>query len=378
MNDEPSTATPTSPRVSRVPVTLDDLTAHLLWPELWKVPKLALAPGRLGLSAALLVMVFGLDHLWQAAFGGPAPGPLTVLLIDMAAAWQSALSHLIAGEESLAGYALLDLFIRRPAAFAIGDMGQAGLARGLTAALILAPIALVAASVLAGAVSRSVAREFGQNLVEPWTRSLGFSLGRWRSMVGAAAGPLVLAWALCGLLWVAGKLLLSLPGLNVVGGLIFPVFLLGGLVIALMLAAYALGQGLLLPAVACDGADAFDAVQRAYGYVFGKPLRLLLYQALALAIGAVAIVLLQTVIMLLLALLGHILGVPIEALRDEARNNPGWTARASAWLIQFWVALVQLGVAAYVVSLYCTAQTIVYLLVRRLNDGLDTREVTEG
>ena len=44
-----------------------------------------------------------------------------------------------------------------------------------------------------------------------------------------------------------------------------------------------LGAGLLFPAVSAEGTDAFDAVSRAFSYVFSKPWKLLLYHLVGLA-----------------------------------------------------------------------------------------------
>lgn len=371
----PEQPTNTQAQVSRAPVTLADLTGHLLWPRLLRAPKLALAPARVGLCAAMIAAVFGLDHLWRAVFKGPAPGPVAVLVKDLSAGWMLALEHLIAADVVRAGQALTGAFLTTPIDFLTGVPGDAGPWRGVAATLVLLPIVLVISTVAAGAVCRSAAREFAQGVVEPWTRSLGFGLARWRSLLGATLGPLLLVWVLIAALALGSLIFLKWPVLNVIGALLFPVFIIAALAAALIAAAYTLGQGLLWAAVACDDADAFDAVQRAYAYVFGRPLRLVIYQAVSLGLSLIALVALGAVVAFAGSMLGHATGLPLEDIASGVRSNADWSTRAAHWLVGVWLALLQLGVAAYAVSLYLTSQTIIYLLVRQLNDGADWSEV---
>src|SRR5690606_5540165 len=63
--------------------------------------------------------------------------------------------------------------------------------------------------------------------------------------------------------------------------------LLGGVAIALTLIGLVLGSSLLFPAMAVEGADAFDAISRAFNYLLGRPWRFLFYWATMLVYGAV-------------------------------------------------------------------------------------------
>jgi hypothetical protein len=67
------------------------------------------------------------------------------------------------------------------------------------------------------------------------------------------------------------------PVLYFLVGLFYLFALLAGLFFAVMLLVYIPGLTLFQPAIGAEGNDAFDAISRAYSFVFGRPWRLLFY-----------------------------------------------------------------------------------------------------
>lgn len=371
--------------VFRSPVTVEELTGQLLWPRLLRAPALALAPSRLALGSVLVVAVMLLDRVWSAVFGGRADadggermaGPLSGPLQDLG----RPLGELVAAARSLDigrfGEAMTALFITTPLGLVRADDGLLPPWGDLVSTMVLLPAALVLAALAGGAIARSAAWEFARAERLIWTRAAGFALARWSSLVGALAGPLALMWLAALGLYLAGWVM-AVPGLDVLGSAVLPVLMLGGLAIALTMLAFFFGHPLVLPAVACDGADAFDAVQRAFAYVFARPIRLAGYLAVAIIQGVAAFLLLGGLAFVVLSVTRYTTGVPIELSGMTTPEPEGWTDRASAWLVGFWSATVRIAVAGYAVSLYFTAGTLVYLLMRRLVDGQDETQLWAG
>lgn len=382
----------TSVVFSRSPVTLADLLEGLLWPKLLRAAGLALNPGRIWLASFLIVAVFALDTTWRSWFGGRTePGPMGPLISSIADIRQPAgtlytalLPHVQNGawvwspDLQVAGRALLDLFITVPTGMIVTPDGSVG--AGIAATLVLLPISVLILAVIGGAICRSVAVEFSTGAVIPWTRALGFAISRWGSLFGAVVGPVLVVWGVC-LLMLGLGWLMKWPVLNLVGGVFFPIVLLLSLLASLFMAAYVMGQMMLIPAVACDGADGFDAVQRAYAYTYGRPLRLVGYLLILLLAGTVASVLLASFASLTLALAERTTGITLDAPSaaagevDAAGTVSGWLERATRLMVGFWSSIVRIAVAAYVLSFYFAGSTVVYLIMRKLNDDQDLRDV---
>lgn len=249
-----------------------------------------------------------------------------------------------------------------------------------------------------GAITRIAAVELAKDERIAFSEATRFAWARrwsylWSPLsVGAAA--LVFALAVLGGAWVCdttwnwlglGKLLLVLG---------LPLALLGGFLILLLGIGGVLGCGLMFPAVSAEGTDAFDAVSRAFSYVFSKPWRYLGYHLAAClyAIPSVLFVVLFAFgfVHLTLALarcgmphaaepggFGAVLASLPPALGGSLAPIYGTSLSLTGILVAGMLYLV-LGMAfAYVVSYHWTAKTIVYFLLRRAVDGTEMKEVYE-
>ena len=72
-------------------------------------------------------------------------------------------------------------------------------------------------------------------------------------------------------------------------GLFYIIALMGGLFFAVTLLVYIPGLVLFQPAIGAEGNDSFDAISRAYSYVFGRPWRLLFYGIVSLIYGKIVL-----------------------------------------------------------------------------------------
>jgi hypothetical protein len=355
----------------RAPVTLADLTGHLLWPKLLRSGRLALAPGRVGMCVVMLAVVFGMDRVWMAVFG-LRNGPLAELLdrawAGLGGVWRGAFALDATG----VARGLVNLFLFVPRRVVDGP----GVAwwQAVIYVVVVAPLTLLVYSVVAGAVSRSVVCEFAVGRRLTWAEALGFSVARWKAMLGVVAGPLVAVWGLGLLLTGLGWLLLRFAGVNVVGAVVFPVFLLLSAAATVLMVGYVLAAPMLTAGVAGDNADAGDALQRVYAVVVGKPTRTLIYWGVAVAHAVVAATLVFVVIQGALEVANATAGT--RAVLTVRETGPGFGEPNTAGaVVGFWIKVALLIGAGYVVSVFVTAGSVMYLLLRRVHDGQDVAEV---
>lgn len=365
---------PTSPRG---PVTFRDLTAGLIWPLVWRAVPAAMRPGRVGLGAVFVIAVMALGSLCDWIVGGD-PGPFTRLVGGAAS-----------GLDNIArGLATLDLW-------QIGA-GLDNLARvGATAhdhpvsAVVLSILILLVAAVIGGALARMAACDIALDQRLSAMDALKFAAARWRSLVAAPVIPLVVLTVIALVLLALGWALFSIPAIGVVGAIIYGLFLLGGLGLTILALAFLLGAPLLTPAVAVESTDAGDAVQRAYSYVLGRTGRLLLYTALLVVCGAVAWTIASWITDSTLGVASRLAfawtgeGAPYAPPSRSLFGPPGGEglegARSvAADIIGVWEKAALALLAGFAVSYFFTASTILYLMVRRVNDEQDIEDIWTG
>jgi hypothetical protein len=347
---------------------LDDLTADLVWPRLLKAGPLALRPSRLALAFFYLVVLGALLALADK-FDGPEVNVL-------AAAGREWLGHLASLFNSCArldgpgfGAAVFGMLI--------GTLWKL-VQEHPYIAIVFLPLILIWTTLIGGAISRIAGMDFAQGVGLSWPQGLGYALGRWSSFAGSIFGPLALACGIMLAMAVAGWVLFSLSGVNVVGGVLWFLFLIAGAVVAVIFLAMTFGGPMLVPAVACEGTDAIDAVQHAYSYVFAKPLRLLAYMAVLIAQFLLLWLVVAAAVWLILNIPQHAAGTWLDKPGDDViAGVPALTGsdRLASGAVRFWSTIPVLLGAAFSVSYFWCAATILYLAMRRICDGQDMSEV---
>lgn len=355
-----------------------DCFAGLIWPRLLRAGALALRPSRLGIALVMLVLIGvigSVPRLWLGADDGEGPARVAE-----------------AGGAAAAGEVMQGVMTLNPAGvlrglgqLAFGVPGEVVSTYPWSLAIVLVPLMLVW-GVGGGAIARSAAVEYAYNERIPWPRALGFAVSKWASLLACKLAPIVAGLVVVGVMAVAGWVLLRWPGVQVAGGAAYVLALFAGLGLVLLAIGYALGGSMLIPAVACEGTDAIDAIQRAYAYPFSRPVRLVLY----LLVLVVELALLGVVLM---AIAGAVSGVSAWAVsillpRDLAdlmaaaatgshgvAADSGWSRSTLAALVAFWSRIPGLLVAAFVVSFYFSGGTLLYLMMRLACDGQDPAEV---
>jgi len=209
--------------------------------------------------------------------------------------------------------------------------------------------------------------------------------------------PLIVVGLLGLLMLVGGFVFFNIPGLDILGGLVYFIALFFGLLIAMLLLMLAAGGHMFYPALAVEGTDTFDAVSRSFGYVIGKPWHWLFYTMLSIVYGAATYLFVGAVIFLSLLATHHFVSMGVvaeaaegvskyEAITQSPRlgqliysvdweQQTGFTGRATAGLIWVWVFLLTASLGAFAISFYFSANTWIYLLLRRSNDGTAFDEI---
>jgi hypothetical protein len=371
------------PPVRPAPFTADDLLAGLVWPKLFRAAGVALAPGRI---------ILGLFTL----LAGGIAWNIAVALQDTSAG-VTPLSEMFSApfNEVIGGVRALDPAATAPALYRLVVRAPYWALSHHTLGTIIALILTVPA-VLIGflAISRSAALQFAHNADTPWPEALGFGISRARTAFTGIVGPMVGLWGLSLLLGVVGAVLLNLPLLNVVGSVFYAFALAAGLAGMVLIIAVVFGSPLILPAIAADNSDAFDAVQRAYAYVFGRTGRTVLYTGAIVLQGAI------TYWLMLLLLLGamhfaqaslgawvdtpgrlSILGATASEVAQDPMLGPAFVDKApmgtfaASYIVRVAKSALLLVAYAYLVSFVATGATVLYLALRRINDGQDMHEV---
>jgi hypothetical protein len=159
--------------------------------------------------------------------------------------------------------------------------------------------------------------------------------------------------------------------------LLWPLVIGAGVVLALLALGLAFGWPLMWAAVAVEGADAFEAISRAFTYVFHRPLYCLLYVVQAVLVGAAGWLLVNLFTGALLILCSWAASWGLGADPQALSADPGLTALASAGgsLIRFWTVLVMSVPVAFSYSYLWNASTAIYFILRREVEATELGDV---
>ncbi len=184
---------------------------------------------------------------------------------------------------------------------------------------------------------------------------------------GAGAGAFALIGGAIGLVY-------QVPGGTIVGGALAGVSMVLGIVMALILLGLAAGWPLMVATVAAEGEDGFDALSRAYSYVYQRTTFYAACVAFAWVVGAVGLAFVglfaRTVIGL--AAWGVALGAPDAAV---AEGFGGAGTGLGGALHGSWIGAVGLLAYAWIYSYFWTAAAQIYLILRREVDGAEPHDV---
>jgi hypothetical protein len=263
--------------------------------------------------------------------------------------------------------------------------------------VIFAILFLLSWALFGGAICRIAAVHFARDEKISVRQAMNFAVGKLLSFASAPVIPLAIVIVI-GLLVSVAALIGNIPFLGPIAvGAMFIVPLLAGFVMTLVLLGTAGGFGLMYPTIAVEGSDSFDAISRSFSYVYARPWRMLFYTVIALAYGAATYIFVHMFIWLTLVLTHHFVGMGIFATAGNSKDllstmwaNPLDTGRLSysadyqaltfgqrigAFGINCWVMFLVSFLGAFAISLYFSANTIVYYLMRSEVDSTELDDV---
>lgn len=405
-----------------------DMTSTWVWLKLLAAPKLALRPAHVGLALFLgvaILVVARVPDLWltKAADGTPIlnrPG----IIIDR--------------QMQLAVEEFRDRNIVRAVEQLVLVPLQVVKAHPLQMALIAVPV-LVLWGIMAGAISRSTAVTVATGQRLSWPAAMGQALTLWGSLLMSLLGPIFVVGGMLAMLSAAGKLLFDKPaasfaqggmvlvaivgfaiilgalrkkfkpknvivfgviGLIVagamvltksaatyVGGAVYGLAIVFGMVVSVVGLISVLGIPMFPAAVTAEGTDAVDAVQRVWAYVIARPMRLAMYIALLLAMGFVLLYVYSALVFGGLTVTAYAVARFVDhefagnlrqfgmfgepPLLGSLTKEQG----VAGAMISFWVKAALLTIPAVAISYLSSAGSLLYLVMRKDCDGQDPADI---
>jgi hypothetical protein len=245
-------------------------------------------------------------------------------------------------------------------------------------------------AIIGGAITRMAAVEFARDEKVGIGSALRFSIERFLSYFTAPLlyiGFIGVLWALCVLGGWAGRI--PFVG-EVLVGLLWVIPLVFGFLMAVLLIGLVAGWPLMLAAISTEGSDAFDGFGRSFSYIYDRPWRYAWYGLVAVAYGTVVTLFVWglTVLFVYLAGLGIASGMGADRTAELFRSNPALLGGPNLIagrdqgvlvigppLVGVWLNLVALLIVGFVYSYLLSAWTIIYFLLRRIDDATDLDQV---
>ncbi|MBN1588651.1 MAG: hypothetical protein JW888_03975 [Pirellulales bacterium] len=242
---------------------------------------------------------------------------------------------------------------------------------GLAYLLLCGLWAVLVWAFFGGAITRSAALQLAADEQIGTRELVGFVWSRWRSYAAAALFPFLgVLVANLGILFVSWLLCWSVSAWVV--AILWPLLLLGGLMMTVLLLGAWFGWPLMWATISSEGTDSFDALNRMYAYVREKPLQYLFYIVVAGLFGTLGWLL---VVNFAAAILAFTDWAASWGCGQESYNDLLACKTTAGYLIQFWRDCVKLLAVGFLFSYFWTAATAIYFLLRRDVDATEMDEV---
>ncbi|MHC4124468.1 MAG: hypothetical protein ACYSSI_12910 [Planctomycetota bacterium] len=248
-----------------------------------------------------------------------------------------------------------------------------------------------------GAICRISAMQFSRGEKLGLVEALKFSTKRFKSFFTVPLIPFGVIIILGLSIFVVG-LICNIPRVGeLITSILMPLVLIIGTFIAMVLIGTAAGFNLMIPAIAYDGSNCFDAISRSISYIFTKPWRMLFYTMVASIYGAICYLFARFFAFLLLfsSYLFLHFGVWIKSSNNQVdklevywpkpsflnlscATNPdtmNWSESIASFLTHLSVLVVVGLLAAYLISFYFSVNTIIYSLMRNRVDNTKLEDI---
>tara|TARA_R110002096_G_scaffold173781_7_gene348668 strand:- start:20694 stop:21815 length:1122 start_codon:yes stop_codon:yes gene_type:complete len=357
-----------NPGTSEPKVLLEDLTVDLLWPTLLRAPAMAFSPSRWFLGTMSAFMIILVTAIYAALFS-PAPSPLASPLASPDA---------YPGIQSIP-YALTTLnptqilfTLAAVAQFHINNIAQ-----DPWASLVLYIPILLVMGIFGFAITRSASIEFAFGRQSDAGAALSAALRTIRQIILTTLGPLLAVAILAALVMLLGPIL-GLPVVNILASILYIIGLALSILIVCILTMHLLTLPLSISALAIEGTDGFDALQRAYAYLVARPVRLALYAFILIILGTAVTTIVAIIANWSIGMADTLASILTnDAGRRVLSGDPDMAATEplAHRIITLSRSALQLIVAGYAMSLIFCSSTMAYLCIRRVCDGQDITEI---
>jgi hypothetical protein len=256
-------------------------------------------------------------------------------------------------------------------------------------------ITLAVISVAGGAICRIAALQFAQDEKPGLIESLRFSIKKFKSFFTAPLAPACIIIFIGLFLFILG-LTGNIPEFGeLIIGISMPLVLIAGIPLTIISIGTIAGFNLMFPAIAYDGADCLDAINRSYSYVYAKPWRMVFYTAIAAIYGAVCYMFVRFFAFLILWTSRTFLQLGVWTDKNTGINKltgiwpepnfmnfglsqiqtSNWSETIAAFLVHLSILLVVGLVCSFIICFYFSANTIIYSLLRNKVDNTALEDV---
>lgn len=237
-----------------------------------------------------------------------------------------------------------------------------------------------------GAISRIAAVEVARDERIELGEAAKFARSKYRSLFWAPIAVVlaILFFGLCNaVVGLIGRIPMGIGQFLVSVPLIFALF--SGFLMALLLIGLVVGSPLMVPTICVEGTDSFDAISRSISYIYARPWRYIWYKLVAIAYGipCAIFVICFTGLFMKLGLCAGRLGMGRTAFNElwnfcfNGALPPTTLGMVAGVIFSVWIYLAIAAVLGYVVSYIFTSNTIIYMLLRKAEDGTEMTEVYE-
>lgn len=262
-------------------------------------------------------------------------------------------------------------------------------------------------------ISRGVAVAIARNDEPSVAEYADMCKSQWTQAATLPLIPAVVILAAAIALWIFG-LIGAIPFAGkLIVGVLFPIVIFGGAVMALSLVLGAAAIPMAPSGIAASGDDAMDALGKAASFVFSRPVKTLFYYFVAFVVGVIAFAALKWLIALSLwcggsalrmtmdvggASVAHPTSAPASTAAPGALDAlwippspsgatpfygtfPGFELEGASWasrgLIRLWLVFTWACLAAFAASYFYASAGIAWFLLRRDVDRTDITEVDD-
>jgi hypothetical protein len=214
------------------------------------------------------------------------------------------------------------------------------------------------------AITRSTAVRFSCNQREGFLMLGSFVRKKWRAYLGAVLMPM-LGIAVCLVpLWL--EVLLKNTGLMIVAAVGFPIAVFFALLALFLAIGLVLGWPLMFAAISAEGTDSFDAIGRAYSYIYQRPIQFFFYHGVNFIIYSIGSLLMYWIVSTVINIVQTHGYIPTHTVTGN---------EVSALLIVTILWLLEMAVMVFPIVYFWVSSTVIYFLLRLSCDATPMDEI---